>query len=160
METNNHNEVHATRTAVLGLHARAAHDTATRLPELSPRAQAAATAKYIDLVQGLGAELSYATGWRGEVAKRVGISGSLLSQILRGRKITRGTLEKAVIALKLAHDYFGDIETVAAVPVSEPPTPRVALTVDPLLVLESFKVLPPDTRRRLLALMRAIGPDV
>ncbi len=146
-------ENHTTVAAsVLGMHDRAAAER-TPVPDLTPRAQAVATTKYIDLVQGLGAELGYRTGWRGEAAQRVGISGSLLSQILRGRKVTRGTLEKAVVAMKLPGDYFA----AGGVPRTDPPAPRaVGLPVDPLLILEGFRALPHDTRKRLLALMTAI----
>src|SRR6185295_18164211 len=138
----------------------------THPPDLSPRAQAVATTKYIDLVQAIGAELNYVTGWRGEVAKRVGISGSLLSQILRGRKVTRGTLEKAILALKLDPGYFGEngeVEDIRAVPRSDVPprrdAPRSPVYVDPLVVLEAYRALPKDTRKRLLSLLHLIDEE-
>ncbi len=133
----------------------------THVPvELTSNEQTIATAKYISLVNDIGKEVSYAPGWRGVAADRVGISHSLLSQILRGRKVTRGTLEKAIVSLRLPPEYFGTAEAVHTIPATDPPAARsVGLVVDPLLVLEGFKALPSDTRRRLLVLMRAIEPN-
>ncbi len=117
-----------------------------------------ATTKYIALVRDIGRGLSYAPGWRGEAARRLGISHSLLSQILQhGRRVTRGSLEKAIISLKLPGDYFGSTEEIRAVPSTmPPPPPSPGLVVDPLLLLEGYRALPEDTRKRLLHLMQTI----
>lgn len=139
-------------------------ETSTALPlEFTPAAQTIATAKYLYLAKDkLGAELGYQSGWRGVVATKLGISASLLSQILNGRKVTRGTLEKAITALGLPADYFGSIENVRTVPPTIPPPALSTSPVtgpDPLLVLDAYRALSKDVRRRLLPLLQMVDGE-
>src|SRR5262245_43238849 len=127
-------------------------------PDAQGYAQAVATKKYIDLANDLGKKLGYITGWRGEVARQLGISSSLLSQIYLGRKrVTRGTLDKAIEALHLASDHFGSDEELAAVPRTVNPPVPPPHAPDPLLIIEAFEALDYDMRRRVLAVLNNVG---
>lgn len=150
----------------------------------TPSAQTLAGAKYIELVHMIGRDLQYAPGWRGEAAKQLGISASLLSQILNGRKVTRSTVQKAIDSNAAPHKYF-DTADVARMPETIPPppsytpplapaavppapsfqTPSIKRVVDPLLVFDAYRALPKETRKQLLAFMimleqRENGDDI
>jgi transcriptional regulator with XRE-family HTH domain len=147
--------------------------------EVTPAEQTIAGAKYIALVMEIGAKLEYATGWRGEVARRLGVSLSLISQILNGRKVTQTTLQKAIETAGLPPDYFG-AEGLAQRPITTPPPPRLmtshhhplksdsgmfmvpkATTTapDPLLVLVAYRALPLDVRARLRTMLDVIDAE-
>ena len=153
------------------------HDTS----QDNASAQAIATARYHSLAHKLGAELNYASGWRGTVAQRLGISGSLLSQILNGRKVTRGTLDKAIDALKLPGNYFASEEDLRTIPHTTLPPPASASAsasadtlvpesrdtheparmsqIDPLLIVDAYRALARDSRRRLMKILQMVDNE-
>jgi transcriptional regulator with XRE-family HTH domain len=65
------------------------------------------TAKYIELVEHLAAEMGHAHGWQRRAAERLGISTPHLTRILNGeREVGRMLAERAVERLGLNPAYF------------------------------------------------------
>jgi hypothetical protein len=67
------------------------------------------TAKYVKVIEQLGAEMGNAHGWQRRAAERLGISAEHLTRILKGdREVGRMLAERAVERLGLDPAYFSD----------------------------------------------------